>query len=136
MFFTTLKLAKDKYPCHQESSALDSAQPVDPTHTTHTKFSLKQHFEYSCFLNSCICGNSFLFHRMKEFSAVYDDVCKDASRHINETLRPFDKIDTIATHGGYDSIHLQEVGRPVVPPLTLSTTFQQLSPGVAKVMIP
>nr|CAH8824738.1 unnamed protein product [Trichobilharzia regenti] len=69
---------------------------------------------------------------MEEFSALYDSVCQDVSRHISETLRPFNKIDTIATHGGYESIYLQEVGRPVVPPLTLSTTFQQLSPGVAK----
>ncbi|CAH8467037.1 unnamed protein product [Schistosoma intercalatum] len=69
---------------------------------------------------------------MNEFSVLYDDVCQRVSRSLTEALKPFDGIDTVATHGGYNPVYLEEVGRPVVPPITLSSTFQQLSPGVAK----
>ncbi|CAI2724204.1 unnamed protein product [Schistosoma spindalis] len=69
---------------------------------------------------------------MNEFSVLYDDVCQRVSRSLMEALKPFDGIDTVATHGGYNPVYLEEVGRPVVPPITLSSTFQQLSPGVAK----
>lgn len=71
---------------------------------------------------------------MNEFSVLYDDVCQRVSRSLTEALKPFDGIDTVATHGGYNPVYLEEVGRPVVPPITLSSTFQQLSPGVAKVI--
>ncbi|CAH8451368.1 unnamed protein product [Heterobilharzia americana] len=79
--------------------------------------------------NNCF---SSPFCRMNEFSALYDDVCRHVSHSIEQALRPFEGIDTVATHAGYSPIPLEEVGRPVVPPITLSTTFQQLSPGVAK----
>ncbi|XP_018648715.1 putative cystathionine beta-lyase [Schistosoma mansoni] len=69
---------------------------------------------------------------MNKFSVLYDHVCQRASRSLMEALKPFDGIDTVAAHGGYDPVYLEEVGRPVVPPITLSSTFQQLSPGIAK----
>ncbi|KAH8851399.1 Cystathionine gamma-lyase [Schistosoma japonicum] len=69
---------------------------------------------------------------MNKFTALYDYTCQRVSQSIKEALKPFDGIDTVATHGGYNPIHLEEIGCPVVPPITLSTTFQQLSPGIAK----
>ncbi|CAH8451298.1 unnamed protein product [Schistosoma turkestanicum] len=69
---------------------------------------------------------------MNEFAALYIDVCQRVSGCLKETLKPFDGIDTVATHGGYNPINLEEIGRPVVPPISLSSTFQQISPGVAK----
>ncbi|GAA48377.1 Cystathionine gamma-lyase [Clonorchis sinensis] len=69
---------------------------------------------------------------MEEFEAVYEEVLHQAEKFIAENFRPFESIETIATHGGFSSHDLSCMGSPVVSPICLSTTFEQKEPGVAR----
>lgn len=48
-----------------------------------------------------------------------------------EGFEPFKSLGTIATHAGHTPFDHEGIGCPIVPPITLSTTFQQREPGVA-----
>ncbi|CAL8076087.1 unnamed protein product [Calicophoron daubneyi] len=69
---------------------------------------------------------------MADFDKTFSEVSQLASDLVEKYFRPFDGIETVATHGGFDSDAVADVGRPVVTPIVLATTFRQLSPGVAK----
>ncbi|KAF8562133.1 hypothetical protein P879_08842 [Paragonimus westermani] len=69
---------------------------------------------------------------MDTFDTTYNAVVQCVDDFLVKHFRPFEGIETIATHGGYDPQSLPEIGCPVIPPITMSTTFQQSSPGVAK----
>lgn len=70
---------------------------------------------------------------MHSFDELFEQAVKRA-REINDiTLKPIEGIETIITHGGHDPLALPDMGHPVVPPITLSTTFQQLAPATGKV---
>ncbi|KER28652.1 hypothetical protein T265_04600 [Opisthorchis viverrini] len=69
---------------------------------------------------------------MEEFEAAYKEALHQAKIFITENFRPFESIETIATHGGFYPHDLSCMGSPVVPPICLSTTFEQKEPGVAR----
>ncbi|VDP22661.1 unnamed protein product [Echinostoma caproni] len=69
---------------------------------------------------------------MKNFELTFAEVTKEAVDYIADHFHPFNGIETIVTHGGFDPSDLEDLGRPVAPPISLATTFQQLTPGVAK----
>ncbi|VDL60979.1 unnamed protein product [Hymenolepis diminuta] len=69
---------------------------------------------------------------MDSFEELFEQAVKRA-RDINDiTLKPIEGIETIITHGGHDPLALPDMGHPVVSPITLSTTFQQLAPATGK----
>ncbi|VDN99700.1 unnamed protein product [Rodentolepis nana] len=69
---------------------------------------------------------------MSSFEELFEQAVKNA-REINDTtLKPIKGIETIITHGGHDPLALPDMGHPVVSPITLSTTFQQLAPATGK----
>ncbi|THD21136.1 Cystathionine gamma-lyase inhibitor [Fasciola hepatica] len=69
---------------------------------------------------------------MKDFDTVFTNVCHSVAAYIEEHFRPFDGIETDVTHAGYDPRDLRDLGFPITAPVSLSTTFQQLTPGVAR----
>nr|CDS33589.1 60S ribosomal protein L21 [Hymenolepis microstoma] len=69
---------------------------------------------------------------MDSFEKLFEQAVKSA-REINDiTFKPIEGIETIITHGGHNSLALPDLGHPVVSPITLSTTFQQLAPATGK----
>lgn len=57
----------------------------------------------------------------------------NVERRIDEIegFQSFKNLGTIATHVGHVPLEHDGTGCPVIPPITLSTTFEQREPGVA-----
>lgn len=70
---------------------------------------------------------------MESFNTTFNEIVELSKIKFKNDFKPFKGIDTIAVSGGYKPDELREIGYPVVAPITLSTTFKQLIPGVAKV---
>ena len=71
--------------------------------------------------------------RMYGFEKLYETACAHAKKSYESAFKPVESIETILTHGGHEPLSLPDIGNPVVAPITLSTTFQQLEPGTGKV---
>nr|QQY02484.1 cystathionine gamma-lyase [Cryptocotyle lingua] len=69
---------------------------------------------------------------MEDFDTSFEKTLHYAYDFIDANFRPFEGIETVATRAGFKPFDLTCVGSPVVPPITLSTTFEQTEPGVAK----
>ncbi|CAI2738105.1 unnamed protein product, partial [Dicrocoelium dendriticum] len=74
----------------------------------------------------------FTLQTMCDFDSNFSKSALAAHDFIESHFHPFDGIDTIAVHGGYDPTGVLELGRPIVAPISLSSTFQQLTPGSYK----
>ncbi|VDD83428.1 unnamed protein product [Mesocestoides corti] len=69
---------------------------------------------------------------MECFEILYERALQESAKVYEETFRQFDGIETSLTHGGHKPLELPDMGHPVVTPITLSTTFQQLKPATGK----
>lgn len=70
---------------------------------------------------------------MVDFETTFADVSNSVAAYIAKHFRPFDQIETTVTHAGYEPRKLGDLGYPITAPISLATTFQQFTPGVAKV---
>ncbi|KAL3312022.1 hypothetical protein Ciccas_009394 [Cichlidogyrus casuarinus] len=59
-------------------------------------------------------------------------IIKEVDDDIHNSFCPFAGIETDAAHVGHDPDVTPGVGCPVITPISLSTTFKQQEPGVAK----
>ncbi|KAA0198457.1 Cystathionine gamma-lyase inhibitor [Fasciolopsis buskii] len=69
---------------------------------------------------------------MVDFETTFADVSNSVAAYIAKHFRPFDQIETTVTHAGYEPRKLGDLGYPITAPISLATTFQQFTPGVAK----
>ncbi|VEL23867.1 unnamed protein product [Protopolystoma xenopodis] len=72
---------------------------------------------------------------MDDFCRRYSYAALTADRDFAHLFRSDSGLDTIATHAGHAALETPGIGYPVVAPIALSSTFQQFSPGVAKVTL-
>lgn len=71
---------------------------------------------------------------MSSFDELFERASKSARKVVDSAFRPLEGIETIITHGGHEPLSLPDMGNPIVTPISLSTTFQQLKPGTGKVI--
>ncbi|KAM7536328.1 hypothetical protein Aperf_G00000088271 [Anoplocephala perfoliata] len=69
---------------------------------------------------------------MSSFQELFEKAVERARETSDSVFRPIESIETIITHAGYEPLSLPDMGNPVVVPISLSTTFQQLKPATAK----
>ena len=70
---------------------------------------------------------------MPDFNELYEKAVSDSDELYKLAFNPVTGIETVITHGGHDPLSLPDMGNPIVTPITLSTTFQQLEPATGKV---
>lgn len=70
---------------------------------------------------------------MESFEGLYAAAVRSANETYDKTFKVIGGIESLITHGGHGPISLPDMGNPVIPPITLSTTFQQLEPATGKV---
>ncbi len=72
---------------------------------------------------------------MTQFDKLYSDAVQDSNTTFEKTFNHIDGIESLLTHSGHNPMSLPDMGNPVIPPITLSTTFQQVEPATGKVTI-
>ncbi|VDN42054.1 unnamed protein product [Dibothriocephalus latus] len=70
---------------------------------------------------------------MSNFESLFQSSLVAGEELFRKYFKPSPGFETIVTHTGHTPTDLPDLGNPVIPPITPSTTFEQLAPATGKV---
>uniref|UniRef100_A0A0X3P6S8 cystathionine gamma-lyase n=1 Tax=Schistocephalus solidus TaxID=70667 RepID=A0A0X3P6S8_SCHSO len=73
-----------------------------------------------------------VFYEMSNFESLYQSSVLAGEELFKKYFKPAPGFETIVTHTGHRPTDLPDMGNPIIPPITPSTTFEQLAPATGK----
>ena len=72
---------------------------------------------------------------MADFDSLFKNAVERANKSYESHFKFIERMDTVITHSGHTPLSLPDMGNPIIPPITLSTTFQQVEAATGKVRV-